>query len=90
MTAEAILRTTRDDLATRVDNGVTVTLFWYRATDVASVTVEDPANAVHFELVVAENESPLDVFHHPFAYAAARGLDLSTPREHQAPVFIDV
>jgi hypothetical protein len=88
MTPEAILELTRTELATRVDYGVRVTLFWNRATDVVSVTVEDHANGVYFELVLADNEPPLEVFHHPYAYAAERGLlvDSTMPRPAELPV----
>lgn len=76
MAPAAIFELKRTELATRIDHGVTVTLFWQRETDVVSVTVEDPANGVYFEIVLADNEPPLEVFHHPYAYAAARGLDV--------------
>ena len=65
----------RTELAFRESNGITVTLFWTPATNLVTVTVADAANDDYFELVLDENDQALDVFHHPFAHAAARGLD---------------
>ena len=65
----------RTELASRENNGISVKLFWSRATNLATVAVSDHANDDYFELVLHEDESPLDVFHHPFAHAAARGVD---------------
>jgi hypothetical protein len=70
----------RTELASRESNGVTVTLLWSRSTNLATVAVADTASDEYFELVVDEQDSPLDVFHHPYAHAAARGLDLDSPR----------
>jgi hypothetical protein len=66
--------TGRAELASRESNGITVTLFWSRSTNLATVTVADAPNDDYFELVLDEHERALDVFHHPFAHAAARGL----------------
>ena len=70
----------RTELASRESNGVTVTLLWSRATNLATVAVADTANDEYFELVLDEHDSPLDVFHHPYAHAAARGLDFDSPQ----------
>jgi hypothetical protein len=64
----------RTELASRESNGLTVTLFWSRSTNLVTVTVADAPNDDYFELVLGEHERALDVFHHPFAHAAARGL----------------
>jgi hypothetical protein len=66
----------RVELAEREFDGISVTLYWTRGTDVVAVAVEDARTGDSFELVVAENERALDVFHHPFAYAGARGIAL--------------
>jgi len=73
----------RAELAVRSQNGVAVTLYWLRGTNVAVVSVFDKRNGEAFELVLEAGDRPLDVFHHPYAYAAARGLDMgrSTRRE---------
>jgi len=72
--------TGRTELASRESNGVTVTLFWSRSTNLVTVAVADAASDDYFELVLDEHESALDVFHHPFAHAAARGLEFDAPR----------
>lgn len=72
--------TGRTELALRESNGVTVTLFWSRSTNLVTVAVDDALSDDYFELVLGEHESPLDVFHHPFAHAAARGLDFGATR----------
>lgn len=69
-------RHVRAELAVREQEGITVTLFWVRDTQLLVVAVADRRNSHSFELVLEDHESPLDVFHHPYAYAASRGLDL--------------
>ena len=68
------------ELARRESNGITVRLLWSRRTGLVTVAVADAANDEYFELVLGEHERALDVFHHPFAHAAARGLDFRTGR----------
>ena len=70
----------RTELASRENNGITVRLLWSRATGLVTVAVADAANDEYFELVLDEHEPALDVFHHPFAHAAARGLEFGTRR----------
>ena len=65
----------RTELAARDNHGISVRLYWTRESNVLTVTVDDAANDEYFELVLAEDERALDVFHHPYAHAAARGLD---------------
>lgn len=72
---DATFGPSRMELAARESNGVSVRLLWTRETDTATVTVADAANGDYFELVLDQDESPLDVFHHPYAHAAARGLE---------------
>jgi hypothetical protein len=72
--------TERTELVSRESNGITVRLLWSRSTNLVTVTVADVANDEYFELVLDEHERALDVFDHPFAHAAARGLDFNTPR----------
>lgn len=79
MTVEATYETWRTELAARESNGVAVRLFWSRSTNLLTVTVSDASNGDYFELVLEEDERPLDVFHHPFAHAAARGLEFRPP-----------
>jgi hypothetical protein len=64
----------RQELAYRSSNGIDVFLLWSPADDGLAVLVIDE-NSESFELVVAAQEA-MDVFHHPYAYAAYRGVDL--------------
>jgi hypothetical protein len=67
--------TDRRELDHRQANGIAVTLSWSPRTDALFVTVVDEAAEEAFELVVDAHEA-LDVFAHPYAYAAFRGIDL--------------
>jgi hypothetical protein len=89
MTVEATYETWRTELAARESNGVAVRLFWSRSTNLLTVTVSDASNGDYFELVLEEHERPLDVFHHPFAHAAARGLEFR-PQRSESELTVDV
>ena len=62
----------RKELAYRSSNGIDVFLLWNPANDTLAVLVIDE-NAESFELDVDASEA-MDVFEHPYAYAAFRGL----------------
>lgn len=62
------------ELASRESGTLHVALLWTRETDVFSVSVDDPATGDAFELVV-DDEDVLDVYYHPYAYAALRGVE---------------
>ena len=85
---EATDETWRTELASRENNGITVSLFWSRATNLVTVAVADTANDDYFELVLDEHEPALDVFNHPFAHAAARGIEFNT-RRPETEVLLD-
>jgi hypothetical protein len=72
------------ELAFRSNDGVAVALLWHTATDVLSVVVTDSRTDEIFELVLDRDDRAMDVFHHPFAYAAHRGLEFaSVTREEE-------
>jgi len=75
--------TWRTELMSRESNGITVRLLWSRATNLVTVAVADAASDDYFELVLDEHEPALEVFNHPFAHAAARGLEFRTRRPEQ-------
>ena len=77
---EAIDDISRTELASRETNGITVRLLWSRSTNLVTVAVDDAANDDYFELILDEHDRALDVFHHPFAHAAARGIEFGTGR----------
>jgi hypothetical protein len=84
MTVAPALSYPRTELAVRHQDGTSVTLFWTRGTNVLAVAVVDHRNGDSFEFVLEPDERPLDVFYHPYAYAAARGLDFSITVREQA------
>jgi hypothetical protein len=57
------------ELAHRSNDGVEVVLFWDEVTSDLTVCVSDARSGASFELS-APPERALDVFHHPYAYAA--------------------
>ena len=59
------------ELARREGDGTTVVLAWRPLDNRLTVTVTDWRGGDLFELAL-EDEPPLDVFHHPYAYAASR------------------
>jgi hypothetical protein len=69
------------ELAYRANEGVEVVLFWQKDTDDLTVAVSDQRRGAYFELAAAPDQA-LDVFNHPYAHAAFRGLpyaDASLP-----------
>jgi hypothetical protein len=62
------------ELDSRTGDSVTVSLLWRSGDNRLKVAVTDTSTGEEFELA-AHPENALDVFHHPFAYAAFRGLD---------------
>ncbi len=64
------------ELAHRTSDGLDVFLLWRheRRRDRLAVVVADTRTGGSFELEVRRGERPLEVFHHPFAFAAARGI----------------
>jgi hypothetical protein len=72
--------TRQTELASRESNGITVRLLWSRSTNLVTVAVADSVNDDSFELVLEEHERAMDVFHHPYAHAAARGLEFGGDR----------
>ena len=62
--------TTYTELHHRSADGIEISLLWSSVTNALRVAVEDSRSGVSFELP-APAEKALDVFEHPFAYAAA-------------------
>jgi hypothetical protein len=72
----------RAELAHRSSDGVDVALLWSRLTDTLYVTVRDERTDASFELVVEDGSEALDVFYHPFAHAAWRGIELDVEESY--------
>jgi hypothetical protein len=61
------------ELAHRANDGVEIDLFWNEATNELTVYVSDGRSGAYFELA-APRDQALDVFYHPYAYAASMGI----------------
>ena len=61
------------ELASRESGSLRVALLWRREIDVVTVLVTDSATDESFELVV--DRHALEVYYHPYAYAALRGVE---------------
>jgi hypothetical protein len=71
------------ELAFRSNDGMDVALYWHTDSELLSVVVADSRTAESFELVLDHDDRAMDVFHHPFAYAARRGLELGGTRTQE-------
>jgi hypothetical protein len=69
--ATATLDDSVKELASRESNGIEVTLPWHPGPTRLTMSVFDAKSGEFFELQ-AERSRALDVFYHPYAYAAAR------------------
>jgi hypothetical protein len=58
------------ELDHRSNDGIDVWLLWDPGTDSVSVRVSDAKAGANFEIPVKARHRAMDVFHHPFAYAA--------------------
>ena len=67
------------ELAYRHADGIEVRLLWNSADNALTVAVDDSRTGDSFQLAVDERDRALDVFEHPYAYAANRGLDFQLP-----------
>jgi hypothetical protein len=57
-------------LASRMNAGIRVTLLWASGTNTTVVIVRDDTANEQFELLVEPGTNPIDVYQHPYAYAA--------------------
>jgi hypothetical protein len=78
MTASLTLDTPQE-LAHRANDGVAVTLLWSAPDNRLIVQVSDAKSGDFLELE-ANSDKALDVFYHPYAYAAFRGIDYQASR----------
>ena len=61
------------ELDHRSNDGLEVTLLWEAETNRVAVNVFDAKSGDDFTIEVGPTEA-LDAFHHPYAYAATRGV----------------
>ncbi len=74
-----LLEPEEEELANRASDGLEVSLLWSRRTNRVSVAVADTRTGESFELTIRDGENALEVFHHPYAYAASRGVEYAVP-----------
>jgi hypothetical protein len=67
------------ELANRSDDGMEVTLLWDAAGDELTVCVCDQREGAYFE-IRPEHHLALDVYYHPYAYAASSVLHYQDDR----------
>jgi hypothetical protein len=72
--AAAPISTNPSELLTRIADGIHVRLLWNRGDGRATVAVADARSGEEFSVEVREGDRALDIFHHPFAYAAWRRI----------------
>ena len=63
------------ELDSRSTDGIEVRLLWHRAEERVTVTASDVRSGEALEVTVRDHERALDVFHHPYAYAAFHGVE---------------
>jgi len=63
------------ELDRRRNDLIDVSLLWDDRADRVTVAVADHKTGARFEIEVRDGDRALDVFHHPYAYAALRGID---------------
>jgi hypothetical protein len=67
------------ELDHRSHDRIEVRLLWRERDDRVVVTVADEKTGEQFRIEVRDRERALDVFHHPFAYAAWLGVETLEP-----------
>ena len=73
-----------EELAFRANDGIEVALLWHKEDDRLCVAVADAATGDSFEIEVTSGHA-LDAFHHPYAYAAFRGISYAVVERDDAP-----
>ena len=76
--------TSREVLASRRSAGILVLLLWAADTNSTAVVVHDDRTGDAFELLVDAGLNPMNVYEHPYAHAAWRGIDYRTELRQSA------
>jgi hypothetical protein len=74
------------ELDHRTNDRIDVWLLWRESDNQVLVSVTDEKTGDHFTIEVRDGERPLDVFHHPYAYAAWHGIEISAEPERRLTV----
>ena len=65
------------ELNSRTSDGIQVRLLWHPLDGRVSVSVNDTKTGEAFELEVRHGQQALDIYHHPYAYAATNDHSIS-------------
>jgi hypothetical protein len=68
-----------NELDSRITDGIHVRLMWSQADDRVVVAVDDAKTGDSFVVAVQSDERAMDVFHHPYAYAAVHRIPTRSP-----------
>ena len=71
------------ELDHRANDRIDVWLLWRESDNQVLVSVADEKTGDVFTIELRDDERPLDVFHHPYAYAAFHGIDVSGAPERR-------
>jgi hypothetical protein len=75
------------ELDHRTTDGIDVRLLWHPDEDRVTVTARDVRSGETLEIAVRDSERALDVFHHPYAYAAFHGVQPQPETRDLTPTF---
>jgi hypothetical protein len=75
------------ELDSRTTDGIEVRLLWHKDEDRVTVAAFDLRSGEVLEVAVGESENALDVFHHPYAYAAFHGVQPRAETRQLTPTF---
>jgi hypothetical protein len=81
----AMFETLRE-LDHRTSDRIDVWLLWREQDNKVLVSVADEKTGDQFTIEVRDGERPLDVFNHPYAYAAWHGIDITAEPRRQLSV----
>ena len=73
------------ELHSRLNDGIHVQLLWDGDDEQLVVSVTDVRTGGAFCLEVREGEQAMEVFHHPYAYAAWHGVETPTKPAFSEP-----
>jgi hypothetical protein len=65
------------ELDHRTSDRIDVWLLWRETDNQVLVSVADEKTGDQFTIEVRDGERPLDVFNHPYAYAAWHGIEIN-------------
>jgi hypothetical protein len=82
----SIMYDTLRELDHRSSDRIDVWLLWREHDNKVLVSVADEKSGDQFTIEVRDGERPLDVFNHPYAYAAWHGIEINAESRRQLAV----